>query len=88
MIADAHEAEPLLSIRIELLEREIRFSPSLKSDADDGLLNLMTNILENIFHTADSIPRIFQPHHPTELRVTFRGKSNFRYRSEHLRITV
>lgn len=73
MIANVQDIDPLLSIRIELHEKGIRFSPSLKPDADDGLLTLMKNILENIFHTADSIPRIFQPHHPTELRVTFKG---------------
>lgn len=70
MITNAQDVQPLLSIRIELLDRSIRFLPSLQ---EDGLLALMNNILENIFHIADSVPRIFQPHQPTELRATFKG---------------
>ncbi len=74
MINDGQEGYPLLTIQIELYEKSIRFSPSLKWDADDGLLRLIEKIFDNIFHIADSIPRVFQPPQPTELRVTFRGE--------------
>lgn len=74
MINNVQETKPLLNIKLELYERRVRFSPSLKFDDNDGLLSLMENILNNIFHIADTIPRVFQPSQPTELRVTFKGK--------------
>lgn len=74
MVNDAEEVQPLLGVQMELYEKRIRFSPSLRFDDDDGLPSLMENILKNIFHIADTIPRVFQPSPPTEIRVTFTGK--------------
>lgn len=75
MINDVQETQPLLNVRIELLERKIHFLPSLDFDAEDGLLKLMEHIVGNIFHIVDSVPRVFQPSEPTELRATFRGNT-------------
>lgn len=75
MIDDDHEIQPLLRIQVELYEKRIRFLPSLNFDDDDGLLRLMENILNDIFHIADTIPRVSQPSTPTELIATFKGNN-------------
>ncbi|KAJ6628020.1 Dynein beta chain, ciliary [Pseudolycoriella hygida] len=71
-IIDTDDVQPLLSVQMELHERRITFSPSLKPDDSDGLLKVMENILNNIFLVANSIPRVCQPSQPTEMRATFK----------------
>lgn len=73
MVNDVEETQPLFSIKLELYEKRIRFSPSLNFDDNAGLFKLMENILQNIFHIADAIPRVFQPTQPMKLQVTFKG---------------
>lgn len=73
MINDQEDTSPLLSVQLEIHERRIRFVPPLNFDDNEGLLKVMENVFRNIFHIADSIPRVFQPSRPTELQVTFKG---------------
>lgn len=73
MVNDLEETQPLLSVKLELCEKMIRFSPSLNLNDNAGLFKMMENVLQNIFLIADAIPRVFQPTQPTKLQVTFKG---------------
>lgn len=72
MINDVQEVKPLFSVQLELYEGRIRFLPSLRLSDDNNLLKLIENILNNIYHIADTIPRVYQPPEST-LRLTFKG---------------
>ncbi|XP_062977556.1 dynein axonemal heavy chain 17 [Elgaria multicarinata webbii] len=57
MSADSSTA-PLFEVRLELYKDDLRFRPSLEVGADQGFLEVVENLMNDIYDTAKLIPRL------------------------------
>ncbi|XP_039357479.1 dynein heavy chain 17, axonemal isoform X9 [Mauremys reevesii] len=57
MAADANAA-PLFEVHMELHNDELRYRPSLEVGADNGFLEVVENLMNDIYNTAKLIPRL------------------------------
>ncbi|XP_077184230.1 dynein axonemal heavy chain 17 isoform X3 [Paroedura picta] len=62
MSADAHIA-PLFEVRMELYNDDLRYRPSLEIGADQGFLEVVENLMNDIYDTATLIPRLAKGKH-------------------------
>ncbi|KAH0629389.1 hypothetical protein JD844_011440 [Phrynosoma platyrhinos] len=49
---------PLFEVRMELYQDELRYRPSLEVGADEGFLEVIENLMNDIYETAKFIPRL------------------------------
>ncbi|KAJ7315905.1 hypothetical protein JRQ81_002067 [Phrynocephalus forsythii] len=57
MAPDANVA-PLFEVRLELYKDDLRYRPSLEVGADQGFLEVVENLMNDIYETAKLIPRL------------------------------
>ncbi|XP_015272477.1 PREDICTED: dynein heavy chain 17, axonemal [Gekko japonicus] len=57
MSADVHIA-PLFEVHMELYKDDLRYRPSLEVGADQGFLEVVENLMNDIYDTATLIPRL------------------------------
>ncbi|XP_039201063.1 dynein heavy chain 17, axonemal isoform X2 [Crotalus tigris] len=57
MAADANVA-PLFEVRMELYKDDLRYRPSLEVGAEQGFLEMVENLMNDIYDTAKLIPRL------------------------------
>ncbi|XP_077689901.1 dynein axonemal heavy chain 17 [Eretmochelys imbricata] len=57
MAADANAA-PLFEVHMELYNDELRYRPSLEVGEDNGFLEVVENLMNDIYNTAKLIPRL------------------------------
>uniref|UniRef100_A0ACB8EKG7 Dynein heavy chain 17, axonemal n=1 Tax=Sphaerodactylus townsendi TaxID=933632 RepID=A0ACB8EKG7_9SAUR len=62
MSADVHIA-PLFEVRMELYNDDLRYRPSLEIGADQGFLEVVENLMNDIYETATLIPRLAKGKH-------------------------
>lgn len=49
---------PLFEVRMELYKDDLRYRPSLEVGADQGFLEVIDNLMNDIYDTAKLIPRL------------------------------
>lgn len=49
---------PLFEVHMELYNDELRYRPSLEVGADQGFLEVVENLMNDIYDTATLIPRL------------------------------
>lgn len=62
LIKNAHvlqsNAAPLFEVRLELYKDDLRYNPSLEVGGDQGFLELVENLMNEIYDSAKFIPRL------------------------------
>lgn len=51
-------AAPLFEVHMELYNDELRYRPSLEVGADNGFLEVVENLMNDIYQTAKLVPRL------------------------------
>lgn len=51
---------PLFEVRMELCDGQVQFRPSLEKEDDNSFLELVENLLEDIYTSATCVPRLLE----------------------------